>query len=262
VEVNPDPDRRFRLSVHYDGTYFLGWQLQAMGRTVQGEMERALETLTGDRRPVVAAGRTDSGVHARGQSSAVTLPSRWGPHELHRALNAVLPHDVWIEEVVEVPLEFHPRFEARARSYRYQVGLIPEAFSPFHRPWCWPVDEPLDLTLLHRGAALLPGNHSFRAFAKVGQEARGDRCIVQSARWVPWGDVGMAFAITANRFLHHMVRYLVGTMVDVARSRRPLSEMLELISDQDTSLVTSPPAPPQGLFLDRVHYTDPLSGLD
>jgi tRNA pseudouridine38-40 synthase len=124
------------------------------------------------------------------------------------------------------------------------------------------VEEPLDLTLLQRGAALLPGDHSFKAFAKVGQESRGDRCHVQASEWVPWEEVGVAFQITANRFLHHMVRYLVGTMVDVARDRRPFSDMLELISDAGTSLVTSPPAPAQGLFLDRVHYTDPVSGLN
>lgn len=260
--MNPNVERRFRLTVHYDGTYFLGWQLQAWGRTVQGEMEAALLRLTGSRRHVVAAGRTDSGVHSTGQVAAFSLPIRWEAEELHRALNAILPSDIWVEEVAEVPGTFHPRFDARARSYRYQLGLAESAFSPFHRPWCWPIIKEVDVDLLHQGAALLPGVHSFRAFAKVGQEARGDRCSVTEARWVPWEDQGVSLLITANRFLHHMVRYLVGTMVDIGRNRRPIHHLAELLTDPETTLVTSPPAPSEGLFLTKVHYLDPISELD
>ena len=248
--------------VQYDGTYFVGWQLQARGRTVQGELEAALERLTGARRAVMAAGRTDTGVHATGQVASVALPTRWDVDELHKALNATLPGDIWIQSTERAPDAFHPRFAALARSYRYQVGLSEEAFSPFHRPWCWPLIKPIDLDSLHRAAALLPGDHSFRAFAKVGQEQRGDRCIVSAAGWVPWGKLGVAFQITANRFLHHMVRYLVGTMVDVARGRRPLADVSTLLKNPETSLRMSPPSPPEGLFLTRVHYLEPESELD
>jgi tRNA pseudouridine38-40 synthase len=260
--VNPDRERRFKLTVHYDGTFFFGWQLQARGRTVQGEMEAALLRLTGSRRPVVAAGRTDSGVHSTGQVVALTLPTRWGVEELQRALNATLPSDIWVEQAKVVHHAFHPRYDAKARSYRYQLGLADSAFSPFNRPWCWPIIKEVDLDLLHQGAALLPGEHSFRAFAKVGQEARGDLCRVGEARWVPWDDHGVALLITANRFLHHMVRYLVGTLVDVGRGRRPLQHLMELLKDPNTALVTSAPAPPEGLFLTEVHYLDPISELD
>jgi len=260
--VNPDHERRFRLTVHYDGTYFFGWQLQARGRTVQGEMEAALQRLTGARRPVLAAGRTDSGVHATGQVVSVSLPTRWGAEELHRAMNAALPGDIWVESVLPADPDFHPRFLAQARSYRYQLGLSESAFSPFHRPWCWPLIREVDLDLLHRASALLPGEHSFKAFAKVGQEARGDRCLVMKAKWLPWQDLGVAFEITANRFLHHMVRYLMGTMVDIARGRRPLDEMVELLTVPTTSLTTSAPAPAEGLFLTKVHYPEPISELD
>jgi tRNA pseudouridine38-40 synthase len=260
--VNPELERRFRLTVHYDGTYFFGWQLQARGRTVQGEMEAALKRLTGTRQPVLAAGRTDSGVHATGQVVAVTLPIRWDVHELHRGLNATLPGDIWVESTLRADPAFHPRFDARARSYRYQFGMSHQAFSPFFRPWCWPLLREVDIDLLHRAAALLVGEHSFKAFAKVGQEARGDRCRVSEARWVPWGDVGLAFEVTANRFLHHMVRYLMGTMVDVGRERRPLEDIQELLFQPDTELTTSPPAPPEGLFLAKVHYPETDSELN
>ncbi len=260
--MEPDAEvRRFQLTLHYDGSRFLGWQLQPRGRTVQGEIEAALERLTGKRRPVVAAGRTDRGVHATGQVAALTLPSRWTAQELHRALNAVLPADIWVESTRRVPADFHPRFDARARTYRYQLGLHPSARSPFHRPWCWPLEAPLEIDLLQRGAALLPGAWSFRAFSKTGQEERGDRCRVSESVWVPWKGLGLAFQVTADRFLHHMVRYLVGTMVEVGRGRRAVEEMEALLTDPETELETSRPAPPQGLFLARVHYTDQDSWL-
>ncbi|MGD2122842.1 MAG: tRNA pseudouridine(38-40) synthase TruA [Gemmatimonadota bacterium] len=262
VGVTPDPECRFRLTVQYDGTYFFGWQLQAKGRTVQGEIEYALRGLTGARRPVVGAGRTDSGVHATGQVASVSLPTKWHARELQRALNATLPNDIWIEAVEVVPDDFHPRFTAQARSYRYQLGLSEMAFSPFHRPWCWALVQPVDLDLLQRGAGLILGEHSFKAFAKVGQESRGDRCTVTEAVFRPWEDLGVAFEITANRFLHHMVRYLMGTMVEIAWHRRPFEDLVELLSHGGTELVTSAPAPAQGLFLTKVHYPDQDSGLN
>jgi tRNA pseudouridine38-40 synthase len=225
-------------------------------------MEAALERLTGGRRSVVAAGRTDSGVHATGQVVSVSLPPRWSAEELHKALNATLPNDIWVEKTERTTDDFHPRFSARARSYRYQLGLAASAFSPFYRPWCWPLIREVDVDLLHRGAALVLGLHSFKALAKVGQEQRGDLCEVVESTWVRWGNKGVAYEITANRFLHHMVRYLVGTMVEIARGRRPLDELEELLTEPETTLVTSPPAPPEGLFLTGVHYPETDSGLN
>mgnify|MGYP001127148325 CR=1 FL=1 len=260
--MTPDDATRFRLTLHYDGSSFLGWQLQPNGRTVQGELEAALKQLTGKRRVVTASGRTDRGVHALGQVVAVSLPSRWGSSELHRALNAVLPPDLWLESVRRANSDFHPRFDALARSYEYRVGLTPTSRSPFHQRWCWPLVRPLELDLLQRGAALLLGDHSFRAFAKTGQEERGDRCTVTEAQWRPWSTLGLVFHVTANRFLHHMVRYLVGTLVDIGRERRPLDELVQLLTDPETELETSPPAPPEGLFLARVDYPEPGITLD
>jgi tRNA pseudouridine38-40 synthase len=254
--VTTEPNRRFRLTLQYDGSYFVGWQLQPKGRTVQGALEDALRRMTGQRHVVTASGRTDTGVHATGQVVALSLPPRWDIPELHKGLNALLPEDVWVQDITHVPDDFHPRFQAVARSYRYQVGLVPRSASPFSHPWCWPLMKALDMDLLERGAALILGDQSFKRFAKAGQEHRGDRCIVSEARWVQWEEVGVALEITGNRFLHHMVRYLVGTMVEVGLGRRPLQEMAALLTDPETKLVTSKPAPPQGLFLTRVHYPE------
>lgn len=245
---------RLQLVLHYDGSSFHGWQYQPDQRTVQGELHAALARLSGEERAVTGSGRTDAGVHATGQVASVVLPRRWSPGELHRALNAVLPRDVWVQAVREVDPGFHARYDARARTYRYRVGTEPEARSPFHRGWCWALVQELDLDLLDRAAALVPGRRSFRSFAKSGQPERGYVCSVAQASWSRWS-LGPELEITADRYLHHMVRYLVGTMVDVARGRRPLAEMVGLLEGSE-GLETSPPAPPEGLFLARVEYPD------
>jgi tRNA pseudouridine38-40 synthase len=251
---------RLQLTVHYDGSGFRGWQLQPDHRTVQGELESALSRLADRPRSVLASGRTDTGVHATGQVASVDMPLRWTADRLHRALNAVLPADIWVESVRRVRPEFHPRYDAVARTYRYRVGTAAAAHSPFHRRWCWPLTDALDPGILQEAAADLAGEHSFRAFAKAGQPERGDRCTVAEARWGPW-ELGWCFTITADRYLHHMVRYLVGTMVDMARGRRPFPDLAALLA-QASDLQTSPPAPPEGLFLIRVEYPEHILLVD
>ena len=246
---------RLKLTVHYDGAAFHGWQVQPEQRTVQGELEAAARRLTGARRTVTGSGRTDRGVHATGQVASLLVPDRWTAPEFRRAMNAVLPRDIWLVEAREVPRGFHPRYDAVARTYAYRVGFSPRAFSPFHRPWCWALEESVDQALLGRCAQVIEGAHSFRSFAKAGQEERGDRCVVENARWESWA-LGSRLVITADRYLHHMVRYLVGTMVDVARGRRAPGELPALLAGSDPTLETSPPAPPEGLFLIRVRYPD------
>lgn len=250
--MEPPVTSRLKLTVHYDGAAFHGWQLQPDRRTVQGELEAALSRLADRPCRVLAAGRTDTGVHATGQVAAVDLPEPWTPEKLRRSLNAILPDDLWIAGVEAVRSDFHPRYDAVSRTYRYDVGTEPEAASPFHRGRCWPLGEPLDRMLLGRAAGLVVGEHAFGAFAKSGQPERGERCRVARAEWSSWS-LGVRLTITADRYLHHMVRYLVGTMVDVARGRRPLEDVARLL-DGDPGVVTSPPAPPQGLFLARVEY--------
>ena len=251
-----DRETRFKLILHYDGYAFRGWQSQPGAPTVQGAIEAAITQLTGDRRPVVGSGRTDTGVHATGQVAAVTMPARWTAHAFCRSLNALLPGTVWVKEVTESHDGFHPRRDAILRSYRYRVGTAPEAASPFHRRWCWPLCQPIDLEAASRAADCLTGEHEFRAFAKSGQPQRGYACRVTQAHWRRWEDLGAVFEISANRFLHRMVRYLVGTMVDMALGRREEAEMARMLEgdSKKNGLTTSPPAPPEGLFLTRVGY--------
>lgn len=248
-----EPTRRFRLLVHYDGSGFHGWQVQPDVSTVQGEIEAVLERISGRRRPVHGSGRTDTGVHAIGQVAAVDMPESWSTDELRRALNGLLPDGIWMQEVEECAADFHPRFDALERTYHYRLGLDARAASPFHRPFCWPLRTPPDLDLMRDTARVLLGEHSFLAFAKAGQPERGDRCTVHDIRWARW-EMGSEFRITADRYLHHMVRYLVGTLVEIGLGARPAVDLARLLEDPEGELVTSPPAPPEGLFLARVRY--------
>ena len=245
---------RLQLTVHYNGSAFHGWQYQPEQRTVQGDLQAALTQLADSPRTVIGSGRTDTGVHATGQVASVDMPARWTPARLLKALNATLPQEIWIESVRRAAPDFHPRYDAISRTYTYRVGIDEQARSPFQRGQCWALCETLDSELLAASASDILGKHSFEAFAKSGQPERGYQCEVASAAWADW-ELGVRFDITADRYLHHMVRYLVGTMIDIARHRRASADMAALLSHH-AELTTSPPAPPEGLFLARVEYPE------
>lgn len=247
------------LVTQYDGTRFAGWQRQPDLRTVQGEMERALSRLAGGRHVrATAAGRTDAGVHALGQAVGVRMPTAWAADRLQRAVNSLLPADIRVSEAQHVVADFHPRFSATSRQYRYLLGTDDSAHSPFRKPWEWALGRPVDGEALKAEAQVLPGEHTFRAFAVAHTAPVNDhhRCIIQHAAWVP-REGGWVFEISANRFLHHMVRFLVGTMVDVALGRRQPGTLQRLLLASANN-ETSPPAPPQGLFLNAVIYPELL----
>ncbi|HET7457924.1 MAG TPA: tRNA pseudouridine(38-40) synthase TruA [Gemmatimonadaceae bacterium] len=248
------PERTLQLVLHYDGARFAGWQRQPDARTVQGVLETTLARLCAAPTAALGAGRTDAGVHARGQAAGVRVAPKWTAASLRRALNATLPSDVWVAAAYEMRAEFHARYSATARAYRYVVGTDDEARSPFRRAWEWAYDRPLDEALLTSAAESLVGEHCFRAFAVRGTAPEQDdhRCEVRRAGWRRV-DGRLVFEVEANRFLHHMVRFLVGTMVDVASGRREPDAVRVLLGASDNSGV-SPPAPPHALFLERVEY--------
>ncbi len=250
-----DP-RPFLLVTQYDGGRFAGWQRQPAARTVQGDMEAVLARLCGTSVPAVGAGRTDAGVHAHGQGVGVRVPAKWTPVTLRRAMNALLPEDIWVAEAHRMTPEFHPRRSATARRYGYLVGTDEAALSPFRRRYEWAVRHPLDADALHGEAQAVLGEHTFRAFAVAHTAPVDDhhRCVIQHAAWVP-RDGGWVFEAQANRFLHHMVRFLVGTMIDVAQGRRPRGTLARLLDAPDNA-ETSAPAPARGLSLRAVTYPE------
>jgi tRNA pseudouridine38-40 synthase len=252
------PLRTLQLVLHYDGARFAGWQRQRETRTVQGELEAVLARLCGAPVPVLGAGRTDAGVHARGQAAGVRVADRWTADRLRKATNALLPGDVWVAAAHEMQPRFHARFDATARRYAYHVGLDDAAHSPFRRTREWALGRPLDRARLDEAATELQGEHVFRGFAVKGTAPETDdhRCRVHEARWRE-REGGLVFEVEANRFLHHMVRFLVGTMIDVASGRRPAIDFARLLAAPDNSEVSAP-APAHALYLDAVRYPDDL----
>lgn len=247
-------ERSVQLVLHYDGAGFSGWQRQPDQRTVQGVVEEVLERLCTTRVTALGSGRTDAGVHARGQAVGVRVPEAWPAPRLRRAMNALLPSDVWVASASEMRPEFHARYSASSRRYSYQVGTDDGASSPFRRRWELPYAAPLDRRALDVAAHEVEGNHSFRAFAVQGTAPAHDehRCEVFEARWRDRPG-GLTFEIEANRFLHHMVRFLTGTMLDVASGRRPHADIAALLDARDNSEVSAPVSP-HALFLDCVRY--------
>ena len=243
---------RFRATIEYDGTSFHGSQLQPDVRTVQGEIERALSKLLDQPMRIELAGRTDTGVHGAAQEIAFDAPTPWEAEELSRALTAVLPGDIALRGLGGAADGFHPRFDAEARRYQYVVA-VGERHRPLLRDRCWAVDREVDPAMLDSLAPLIEGERSFRAFAKAGQSGRGTRCRVERARWVPGQTPFVIFQVVADRFLHHMVRYLVGTSIEIATGRRPFEDFGLLLQDGAASRPVFP-APPGGLYLTGVRY--------
>lgn len=250
------PERTIQLVVQYDGTDFSGWQVQPAVRTVQGVLEETLARLTHAPMRVTGAGRTDAGVHARGQAAGVVLAEHWTSDRVRRALNQQLPGDVWISAAHEMVPSFHARFSATSRRYRYVVGLRDDRASPFRSRFLypWPAGKPPEKDALDWCAGQLLGTRAFRAFAVKGTAPDDDHheCDIRFAEWVAM-DGDLIFHVEANRFLHHMVRFLVGTMLDIAGGRRPRDDFTALLAADRNDDVSSP-APAAGLSLETVTY--------
>jgi len=250
-------ERTFLLIVEFDGTDFCGWQRQPAGRSVQLIIEEALARLAGSPRRATAAGRTDAGVHALGLPVSVAMPARWSAAELLRALNAVLPRDIAVREVRAVVPGLDARRSAFGRAYRYDIGIDGSSRSPFRGRVEWSLNRPLDLTAMDSAAEPLIGAHDFRAFMAIGEPKPHYRCCVTKASWTPLDVARVRFNVSADRFLHHMVRMLVGTLVDIGLGRRAESDMAHLLT-LPCNDETSPPAPAAGLSFVSADYPEHL----
>ena len=255
-------DRTIFARLQYDGSRFAGWQIQPDARTVQGEIEAVMLRLLDHPVRVHAAGRTDAGVHALGMAVSAIVPARWTPDALRRAMNALLPPDCRVSEIRQARSGFHARYSATGRRYAYRVGTDAGAKSPFRRGFEWALDGAPAFEALERMAHQLHGTHDFRVLAVNTGERDNCRCTIRQARWVPRiQDRGVEFHVAADRFLHHMVRILVATMVDAALGRRPEADFVMLLG-QAPGVRASPPAPAHGLYFVRAEYPEHWFRLD
>lgn len=256
--------RTLKLTIAYDGTRYVGWQRQANGHSIQGILEAAIEAIVGAPTPVAGAGRTDAGVHASGQVASTVLHHSIEIWQLVRALNGMLPPDIRVARIEEVAPEFHARFSPSTKTYAYRLARG-SVLSPFERAFAWHHPGPLDVPAMRQAAALLIGEHDFKGFQGAGGDVvRTVRCVVQacveevpsaSSAAIPGlpGTHQLVIRLTANGFLRHMVRIIVGTLVDVGRGRRSAEDLREILARGDRRLA-GPTAPARGLVLERVDY--------
>jgi tRNA pseudouridine38-40 synthase len=240
---------RYRINIQYDGTNYFGWQMQSQQRTIQAEIENALVPLNNDKRvKITAAGRTDTGVHALGQVAHFDLNTNLKPVQLLKALNARLPQDIRIIEVAPKGDEFHARFSAAKRYYRYQCYL---GDNLLYRNQSWFISE-IDKSTLNRLSQKIIGEHDFLSFSKLNKQLDNTKCNIYQSEWIE-NDNMLIFNVCGNRFLHHMVRYLVGTMVAGSQGKISLDYFEDLLNNPRKNVKIFK-APPEGLILIGIDY--------
>ena len=243
----------YKLILAYDGTHFFGYQRQGTKRTVQAVLESALMSVGWMGRTVLAAGRTDTGVHASGQVTAFDLDWQHSNAELLRAINANLPPDVSAREIGEAPEGFHPRFDATARIYRYRL-FCDEIRDPLREPYAWRIWPRPDREILGKAAELILGQHDFKAFGRAMEKGESTERIVWSSSWKTEGPGDWEYEIKANAFLYHMVRRIVFLLVRTGQGRVSLEELSSAV--KSGRKIMPGLAPPCGLTLVNVEYAE------
>jgi tRNA pseudouridine38-40 synthase len=240
-----------KLTIEYDGTRYHGWQIQPNGETIQSVLERAVSTFLGQPTRVIGSGRTDAGVHAAGQVANFPSEKESEPYRIQRALNALTPDDVTIKEVEIVPDSFDARRDGRARVYEYRI-LNRSTPSPFYLNRAWHVHDALDAQAMREALRCLEGEHDFSSFRAAGCDAAHPVRKIYRAS-LDQRDELLVFTIEATAFLRHMVRNIVGTLVEVGRGVRASQSFAQLLEARDRTQA-GPTAPAHGLFLMEVKY--------
>jgi len=240
--------RNIKLVIEYEGTNFLGWQIQKKGRTVQGELQNALEKLLKEKINLIGAGRTDSGVHALAQVANFKTHNKLGVDQILRALNNLLPKDIVLKKAREVALNFNARFQAKSRVYRYRIFWGKSAIL---RKLVWEIFQPLDLKKMKQGLKMIEGWHSFSKFGMKSDDPHNHRCEIYRTKFQENGNE-INLEIEANRFLRGMVRSLTGTLVEIGRGNLGIKEFAEMLRNQSRKAVKKAPA--CGLYLVKIKY--------
>ncbi len=242
----------FKLTIQYDGTRYDGWQRQGnTDNTLQGRLEGVLSRMVGKPVEIQGAGRTDAGVHARGQVASVHLPEGYTPQEVQNYLNRYLPEDVAVVDMVEVGERFHARLSATGKEYRYHIrmGNVPDVFA---RKYQYRVEEPLDLAAMERAAGYLTGKHDFRSFCGNRRFKKSTvREVFHIGVEVCGSDLTLVYR--GDGFLYHMVRILTGTLLEVGLGQRTPESMVDILEARERT-AAGKTAPAQGLVLQEVYY--------
>lgn len=254
--------KQIKLTLQYDGTDYAGWQIQKNATTIQGLLEDAVFTVTGEKSRVTGAGRTDAGVHAFGQVAVFRTHSSLGPDVFFRALNANLPQDIRITDAAECPDDFHPRFRAKNKTYSYLISRN-GAYAVFLKRYSWQMSYQLDCDTMRLAASFLSGRHDFSSFQASGCSARHpEREVMKieisetdSADFIAFRFKApvIKISIQANAFLRHMARNIVGTLVEAGRGRITPDEVKVILEARDRRAAPMT-APACGLFMEKINY--------
>jgi len=242
----------FKLIIEYDGSAYHGWQRQKTDRTLQGEIENALSTMTGQKITLLGSGRTDAGVHALGQVANFHCDTRLTAETFQKGLNGLLDDDIVIRDCQQADEDFHARYDVKSKTYHYRIlnRQIPTAI---HRQYLWFIRRKLDIDAMRSAIPHLLGKHDFKAFEGTGSpRAHTIRCISE-AELVRHEDGYLTFEIEADGFLRFMVRNIVGTLADVGVGKIAPDDLPQILLSRDRSRAGAT-APPQGLFLMNVRY--------
>jgi tRNA pseudouridine38-40 synthase len=245
---------KIALLIEYDGKAFSGWQVQPGERTVQGELEKAIMKVTGTNISILGSGRTDTGVHAYGMVAHADLPETYTSSfgRLSEGINATSGYDVVVKDIREVANDFHSRFTALSREYRF---TIIKGKTAIWRGLSWPIWGTLDEELLKKAAGMLIGTFDFTSLSKQTDDVNHYECNVSVSEWKRDGD-RLIYTIKANRFVRGMVRALVGAMVEVGKGRLSVEDFQKLVREPSESDRAKYMAPPEGLILWRVEYPE------
>jgi len=251
--------RNFKITIEYDGTNYRGWQIQnrknknSKLKTIQEEIENALNRVFGKNIYLIGSGRTDKGVHALGQVANFKCGTHLTTMDIRNALNSYLPPDIRIIKVEEVEENFHARFLAKSKIYRYIIfnRKIP---SPFYRNYSWWIKEKLDFQAMRKTTRIFLGKHNFKAFASVDPKRKSKNFVRTIKNFSLKKDGNfLVFEIEADGFLYNMVRNIIGTVIEVGKGKLTILDLKKILKSKDRRLA-GPPAPSQGLFLVRVKY--------
>lgn len=244
--------RNIKLVIAYDGTDYKGWQIQTAGPTIQGVIEDKLGMILNQKTRVIGSGRTDAGVHALNQVAHFMTHSKIELESLKRGLNSLLPPDIVVKELGVADADFHARYSAKSRVYKYLVWRG-DVFSPFYKRFSWQVRHQLDLEGMRKAAECLVGFHDFASFQGTGSASRTSEREMMTFAIRGRAGGWMVTTIEASAFLRHMVRNIMGTLIEVGKGRMTVGEFRDIFESKDRRRAGMT-APPQGLFLSRVKY--------